>query len=71
MCPLSEHHQCQSQSAKEISALTPLRLRCLGLEDEGSLETGAIICASLASQAMSELPRLFSVSKRDRHCTSS
>jgi hypothetical protein len=61
MC-LSEYHSFQNQSAKGKTALTPLRLRCLGLEDEGSLVTGATICASLASQAMSELPRLFSVS---------
>jgi len=44
------------------SALTPLRLRCLGLEDEGPLVPGATICASLASQVMSELPRLFRAS---------
>ena len=55
MC-LPEYHWCQSQSAKEKTALTPLRLRCLGLEDEGSLVTGGTICASVASRAMSELP---------------
>src|SRR5258707_3902791 len=46
------------------TALTPLRSRCLALEDEpeGPLVPGTTICASLASQVISELPRLFSVS---------